>query len=246
MPLLSKNNFLPDYEAIPKDVLQKAKMMFINYPNNPTGAVADKKFFKKTVDFAKENNIIVVHDNAYCEMVYDGYKAPSFLEVDGAMDIGIELYSMSKTYNMTGWRLGFAAGNKDLIAGFGKVKSNIDSGVFDAVQKAGIAALTSSQKCVSDMNQVYKERRDALIEGLASVGLDVRSPKATFYVWAPVPKGYTSVKFAQLLLEQAGIVATPGVGFGSSGEGYVRFALTKEVDRIKEAVGRIAKIRAKI
>ena len=246
MPLLSENNFLPDYEAIPKDVLSKAKMMFINYPNNPTGAVADKKFFKKTVEFAKENNIIVVHDNAYCEMVYDGYKAPGFLEVDGAMDIGIELYSMSKTYNMTGWRLGFAAGNKDLIAGFGKVKSNIDSGVFDAVQKAGITALTSSQKCVSDMNQVYKERRDALVEGLSSIGLDVRPPKATFYVWASVPKGYTSVQFAQLLLEQAGIVATPGVGFGSSGEGYVRFALTKEVERIREAVGRIEKIRTKI
>jgi LL-diaminopimelate aminotransferase len=246
MPLLSENNFLPDYDAIPKDVLQKAKMMFINYPNNPTGAVADKKFFKKTVDFAQENNIIVVHDNAYCEMVYDGYKAPSFLEVPGAMDVGIELYSMSKTYNMTGWRLGFAAGSKELIAGFGKVKSNIDSGVFDAVQKAGITALTSSQKCVSDMNQVYKERRDALIDGLASIGLDVASPKATFYVWTPVPKKYTSVQFAQLLLEQAGIVATPGVGFGSSGEGYVRFALTKEVERIREAVSRIEKIRSKV
>ena len=246
MPLLSQNGFLPDYEAIPKDILQKAKMMFINYPNNPTGAVADKKFFEETVEFAKEHNIIVVHDNAYCEMVYDGYKSPSFLEVDGAMDIGIELYSMSKTYNMTGWRLGFAVGSKELIAGFGKAKSNIDSGVFDAVQKAGITALTSSQKCVSDMNQVYKERRDALVQGLVSVGLDVSLPKATFYVWASVPKGYTSVQFAQLLLEQAGIVATPGVGFGSSGEGYIRFALTKEVERIKEAVGRIDKIRSKI
>ena len=246
MPLLSENDFLPDYEAIPKDVLKKAKMMFINYPNNPTGAVADKKFFEETVEFAKEHNILVVHDNAYCEMVYDGYKAPSFLETDGAMDIGIELYSMSKTYNMTGWRLGFAVGGPAMIAGFGKVKSNIDSGVFDAVQKAGIAALTSSQQCVADMNAIYKERRDALIRGLASVGLDVAPPKATFYVWTPVPAGYTSVQFAQLLLEETGIVATPGVGFGSSGEGYVRFALTKDVERINEAVGRIDKIRSKI
>lgn len=246
MPLLEENKFLPDYEAVPKDVLQKTKMMFLNYPNNPTGAVADKKFFEETVEFAKENDIIVVHDNAYCEMIYDDYKAPSFLETDGAMELGIELYSLSKTYNMTGWRLGFAVGDPKLIAGFGKVKSNIDSGVFDAVQKAGITALTSSQQCVSDMNQVYKERRDALVNGLKSVGLDVVAPKATFYVWTPVPSGYTSVEFAQLLLEKTGIVATPGVGFGKHGEGFIRFALTKEVDRINEAVKRIEKIRTEI
>ncbi|WNY24840.1 LL-diaminopimelate aminotransferase [Methanolapillus millepedarum] len=246
MPLLSKNNFLPDYDAIPKDILKKAKLLFINYPNNPTGAVADKAFFEKTVKFAKENNLVVVHDNAYSEMVYDDYKAPSFLEVPGAMDVGIELYSMSKTYNMTGWRLGFAVGNKDLIAAFGKVKSNIDSGVFDAVQRAGITALTSSQQCVADMNAVYTERRNALITGLKSIGLDVKPQKATFYVWAPVPKGYDSMGFAKLLLEEAGIVATPGVGFGKSGEGFVRFALTKEVNRINEAVERMKKIKSKI
>ncbi|MDR2944994.1 MAG: LL-diaminopimelate aminotransferase [Methanosarcinales archaeon] len=246
MPLRGENDFLPDYEAIPKEVLNKTKMMFINYPNNPTGAVADKKFFEETVEFAKENDILVVHDNAYSEMVYDGYKAPSFLEVDGAADLGIELYSMSKTYNMTGWRLAFAVGNKEMIAGFGKVKANIDSGVFDAVQRAGITALTSSQQCVSDMNEIYQERRDVLVKGLASIGLEVKPQKATFYLWCPVPEHTKSMDFAQLLLEEAGIVATPGVGFGSAGEGYIRFALTKEVDRINEAVGRMDKLRSKI
>ncbi len=243
MPLLEENNFLPDYDAIPKDVLKKAKLMFLNYPNNPTSAVADKKFFEETVEFAKENGIIVVHDNAYCEMVYDGYKAPSFLEVDGAMDLGIELYSMSKTYNMTGWRLGFAVGGPELIAGFGKVKSNIDSGVFDAVQRAGIAALEGPQTCVEDMNKIYTKRRDVLVKGLNSIGIDVNPPKATFYVWARVPEGYDSMGFAKLLLEEAAIVATPGNGFGEFGEGFIRFALTKEVDRIEEAVERMGKFK---
>lgn len=244
MPLLAENNFLPDYDAIPEDILEKAKLMFLNYPNNPTSAVADLAFFEKTVAFAKKHGIIVVHDNAYCEMVYDGYKSPSFLEAEGAMDVGIELYSMSKTYNMTGWRLGFAVGSKELIAGFGKVKSNIDSGVFDAVQRAGIAALTESQQCVSDMNEkVYTPRRDALLAGLRAMGLDIEPPKATFYVWARVPAGYDSIGFAKLLLEEAGIVATPGNGFGKYGEGYIRFALTKDVKRIEEAVDRMKKLK---
>lgn len=243
MPLLDENDFLPDLEAIPKDVLSKAKMMFINYPNNPTSATADVKFFEEVVQFAREHNIIVVHDNAYSEMVYDGYKSPSFMSVDGAMDLGIELYSMSKTYNMTGWRLGFAVGNKDLIAGFGKVKSNIDSGAFDAVQRAGITALSSSQKCVADMNDIYTQRRDVLLKGLHEMGLDVKPPKATFYVWAPVPKGYDSMAFSKLLLESAGIVATPGVGFGSYGEGFIRFALTQTVPRMEEAVERMVKLK---
>ncbi len=243
MPLLDENDFLPDLEAIPKDVLSKAKMMFINYPNNPTSATADVKFFEEVVQFAREHNIIVVHDNAYSEMVYDGYKSPSFMSVDGAMDLGIELYSMSKTYNMTGWRLGFAVGNKDLIAGFGKVKSNIDSGAFDAVQRAGITALSSSQQCVADMNDIYTQRRDVLLKGLHEMGLDVKPPKATFYVWAPVPKGYDSMTFSKLLLESAGIVATPGVGFGSYGEGFIRFALTQTVPRMEEAVERMVKLK---
>ncbi|MBO4302306.1 LL-diaminopimelate aminotransferase [Methanosarcinaceae archaeon] len=244
MPLLAENNFLPDYDAIPEDVLAKAKLLFINYPNNPTSAVADMAFFEKTVAFAKKHNLVVVHDNAYCEMTYDGYKAPSFLAAEGAMDVGIELYSMSKTYNMTGWRLGFAAGNKDLIAAFGKVKSNIDSGVFDAVQRAGITALTSSQQCVLDMNEkVYTPRRNALLAGLKAIGLKTEPPKATFYVWAHVPEGYSSFDFARLLLEEAGIVATPGTGFGKYGEGYIRFALTKDVSRIEEAVDRMKKLK---
>jgi len=243
MPLLAENDFLPDFDAIPKDVLAKAKLMFLNYPNNPTSATADLKFFEEVVEFARKNDIVVVHDNAYCEMVYDGYQAPSFLEVDGAMDVGIELYSLSKTYNMTGWRLAFAVGNKDMINAVGKVKSNIDSGAFDAIQIAGITALSSSQQCVADMNAIYTKRRDALLKGLNAIGLDVKPPKATFYVWAPVPEGYDSMGFSKLLLEDAGIVATPGVGFGDYGEGYIRFALTQSVERINEAVERMEKLK---
>lgn len=242
MPLLKENDFLPDLDAIPKDKLEKAKLMFLNYPNNPTAAVADKKFFEEVVQFARENEIVVIHDNAYSEMTYDNYKAPSFLSVDGAMDVGIEVYSLSKTYNMTGWRIAFAVGNKQIISGIGKVKSNVDSGAFDAIQMAGITALSSSQQCVSDMNHIYEERRDALLKGLRELGLDVKPPKATFYVWAPVPDGYDSLGFAKLLLETAGIVATPGVGFGTYGEGYIRFALTRPVERINEAVERMSKL----
>jgi LL-diaminopimelate aminotransferase len=201
------------------------------------------KFFNKVVKFCKKHDIIAVHDNAYCQMTYDGYESPSFLSAKGAMDIGMELYSHSKTYNMTGWRLGFAVGNKDLIRGLGKVKSNVDSGVFDAIQIAGIAALRSSQAGVEETNKIYEERRDALVEGLTAMGLVVKPPKATFYVWAPVPEGFTSISFAKILLEDAGIVATPGVGFGDAGEGYIRFALTKPVGRIKEAVERMKKLQ---
>ena len=243
LPLKAENKFLPDLDSIPKDVLKKAKLFFFNYPNNPTAATADIKFFNKVVKFCKKHDIIAVHDNAYSQMTYDGYKSPSFLAAKGAMDVGIELYSHSKTYNMTGWRLGFAVGNKDLIQGLGKVKSNVDSGVFDAIQIAGIAALLSPQTCVEETNKIYEERRNALIDGLKAMGLEVKPPKATFYVWAPVPEGFTSISFAKLLLEEAGIVATPGVGFGDAGEGYVRFALTKPVERIKEAVERMKKLQ---
>ena len=243
LPLKAENNFLPDLDSIPADVLKKAKLFFFNYPNNPTSATADMAFFEKVVEFCKKNDIIAVHDNAYCQMTYDGFQFPSFLAAKGAMDIGMELYSHSKTYNMTGWRLGFAVGNKALIKGLGKVKSNVDSGVLDAIQIAGITALSSSQACVDDANLVYEKRRNALIEGLKAMGLEVKPPKATFYIWTPVPKGFTSISFAKLLLEEAGIVATPGVGFGDAGEGYIRFALTKPVDRIKEAVERMKKLQ---
>ena len=240
MPLLSENDFLPDLDAVPGDVAKKAKLMFINYPNNPTSATASIKFFEEVVDFANENNILVIHDNAYSEMTYDGYKAPSFLSVNGAKDIGIETHSLSKTYNMTGWRIGFAVGNRDILAGLGKVKTNVDSGAFEAVQDAGIVALTGSQDCVREMNRVYRERRDALLAGLKELGLEVKPPKATFYVWVRV-KG-SSLDFTEMLLKRTGIVATPGMGFGEYGEGYIRFALTQPVDRINEAVERMRKL----
>jgi len=243
VPLKAENDFLPDLDSIPADVLQKAKLFFFNYPNNPTSAVADMAFFEKVAAFCKEHDIIAVHDNAYCQMVYDGYEAPSFLAAKGAMDIGIELYSHSKTYNMTGWRVGFAVGNKDLVKGLDKVKSNIDSGTFDAIQIAGAAAMNESQACVDDTNKIYTERRDTLIEGLKSMGLEVKPPKATFYIWAPVPAGFTSMEFAKVLLEEAGIVATPGEGFGDAGKGFIRFALTQPVARLQEAVERMKKLQ---
>lgn len=241
MPLLMESEFLPDLDIIPKDIAKKAKMMFLNYPNNPTSATATAGFFEEVVDFAHENDIVIVHDNAYSEMTFDGYKAPSFLNTKGAMDVGVELHSLSKTYNMTGWRIGFAVGNKEIIAGIGKVKTNIDSGAFEAVQEAGIAALSGPQDCVQDMNRMYTERRDALLVGLKELGLDVKPPKATFYIWAKIEGD--SMAFSKLLLEEAGIVATPGVGFGESGEGYIRFALTNSVERINEAVERMSKLK---
>ncbi len=240
MPLLADNDFLPDLDAIPKNVANKAKLIFLNYPNNPTSATATIKFFEEVVDFATQNEILVVHDNAYSEMTFEGYKAPSFLNVSGAKDIGIEMHSLSKTYNMTGWRIGFAVGNSEILAGLGKVKTNVDSGAFEAVQDAGIAALTGPQDCVHEMNRIYKERRDALLEGLYELGLEVRPPKATFYVWVHV--NGKSLDFTKKLLEKAGIVATPGVGFGDYGEGYIRFALTQSVDRINEAVERMRRL----
>lgn len=242
MPLLEKNGFLPDLSVIPKRTAKKAKMMFINYPNNPTSAVAGKEFFKEVVDFAFENSIIVVHDNAYSEVAYDGYRAPSFLKVKGAIEVGVEYHSLSKTYNMTGWRIGFVAGNREVLAGLGKVKTNVDSGVFEAVQIAAIVALRGEQQCVEQMRKLYQARRNALIEGLKRIGIKVTESKATFYVWAKIPEKYSSVEYSRLLLDQAGIVATPGIGFGDYGEGYIRFALTKDVAKIREAVERMEKL----
>lgn len=236
MPLTRENNFIPVLDDIPKAVLKKAKLMFINYPNNPTAAVAPAGFYKEVVDFAREHNLVVVSDNAYSEIAYDGYRAPSFLETEGAMDVGIEMHSLSKTYNMTGWRIGMAVGNPEILSGLGRVKTNVDSGVFNAVQHAAITALTGPQDCVKEACAIYEERRDVLIAGLRDLGFDVPSPKATFYVWLPVDD---CMSFAAKLLDEAGIVATPGVGFGSSGEGYVRFAITRPVARIKEAIERM-------
>ncbi|MDR1195134.1 MAG: LL-diaminopimelate aminotransferase [Endomicrobium sp.] len=242
MPLLEKNKYLPDLDAIPDDVLKKAKIIFVNYPNNPTAATAPKEFYVKLIEFAKKNNIIVAADAAYSEIYY-GEKPVSFLEVEGAKDVGVEFHSLSKTYNMTGWRIGWVCGNKDIVAAITKVKDNYDSGVFQAVQEAAITALTSSQQCVEDARKIYKERRDALVDGLGKLGWDVKYPPASFYVWAKVPKGYKSSDVVGKLLDEAAIVCTPGNGMGASGEGYVRFALTVSVSRIKEALERISKIK---
>ncbi len=239
MPLSAENGFLPDLDAIPDDVAGRARLIFLNYPNNPTAAVADPAFFREVVDFAHEHDIIVVHDNPYSEMTFDGYRAPSLLSTPGAMEVGIEMHSLSKTYNMTGWRIGFALGNAEIIAGLGKIKTNIDSGAFEAVQEAGITALNGPQDCIADMRRVYTKRRALLLRGLHALGIDAAAPKATFYVWAPVPDGYTSISFADDLLDKLGIVATPGVGFGEYGEGYVRFSMTSSTDRIQEAVERM-------
>jgi LL-diaminopimelate aminotransferase len=221
--------------------MKKSKMLFINYPNNPTSAIADKKFFREAVDFGKDNGLVVVHDNAYSEVTYDGYKAPSILDVPGAMDCCIEIHSLSKTSNMTGWRIGFAVGNADIVAGLGKVKMNVDSGAFLAVQMAAIDALKGSEAFKQKMSKVYQARRDALLVGLKALGITMEAPKATFYVWAPVPGG-NSTEYAKFLIDKAGVVCTPGVSLGKYGEGYVRFSLTRPVERINEAVERMKKI----
>jgi LL-diaminopimelate aminotransferase len=239
MPLTRENNFVPVLDDIPKKVAKAARLMFINYPNNPTAAVAPESFYREVVDFAHEHPIVVVSDNAYSEIAYDGYRAPSFLEVKGAMEVGIEMHSLSKTYNMTGWRIGMAVGNAEILAGLGRIKTNVDSGVFNAVQHAAITALRGPQDCVKNACAIYQERRNVLIAGLQDLGFDVPVPKATFYVWLPVGD---CMAFAAKLLNKAGIVVTPGVGFGSSGEGYIRFAITRPAERIREAIERMRRI----
>jgi LL-diaminopimelate aminotransferase len=239
MPLIKENTFVPVLSDIPKKVARRAKIIYINYPNNPTAATAPDGFYREVVDFATDNNIVVVSDNAYSEIAFDGYRAPSFLETKGAMDVGIEMHSLSKTYNMTGWRIGMAVGNAEILAGLGRVKTNVDSGVFNAVQHAAITALRGSQDCVKEACAIYQERRDVLITGLRSLGFDLPLPRATFYVWLPVND---CMAFSAKLLNEAGIVATPGVGFGASGEGYVRFAITRPVARINEAIERMRRL----
>lgn len=241
MPLLKKNGFLPDLGAVPRDAARKAKLMFLNSPNNPTSVVAGKDYFRQVVAFAREHRIIVCHDAAYSEIYFDGRRPASFLEVEGAKDVGIEFHSLSKTFNMTGWRIGFAVGNQHVLAGLGKVKSNLDSGAFQAVQEAGITALQMDESLTDGLRRIYQERRDVLVPGLQKLGLDVDLPRAAFYVWIAVPKGYTSASFTAHLLEKAGIVTTPGNGFGEPGEGYIRMTLTTSKERLGEAVERIKK-----
>ncbi|MGQ9631702.1 MAG: LL-diaminopimelate aminotransferase [bacterium] len=242
MPLLKENGFLPDLDAISPDVARRAKLMFINYPNNPTSAIATEEFFVSVVEFAEKYNIIVCHDAAYSEIYYEE-RPRSFLETPGAKEVGIEFHSLSKTFNMTGWRIGFAVGNRDIILGLSTIKENLDSGVFQAVQLAGVAALKGDQTCVEGFRRIYRERRDILVGGLKDLGWDVIAPKATFYVWVALPRGVKSSDFAGRLLEQTGVVITPGVGFGDHGEGYVRFALTVDKERIREALGRLKDFR---
>lgn len=242
MPLLKQNGFLPDLDAIPPDVARKAKLMFLNSPNNPTSVIADTAFFSRVIAFAKEHHVIVCHDAAYSEIFYDGLRPSSFLEAEGAMDVGIEFHSLSKTFNMTGWRIGFAVGRAEVIAGLSQIKSNMDSGQFQAVQEAGITALESDDRLTAGLRAIYQERRDVLVAGLRNLGLEFDVPSATFYVWIEVPKGYTSASFTAHLLEKAGIVTTPGNGFGAPGEGYIRMALTTTKERLAEAVDRLKHI----
>ena len=253
LALKEENAFLPDLNKIPAKIAQKAKTLYINYPNNPTAGVATEKFYSEVVDFSSRNNTIVISDLAYSEMSYDGYKPPSFLSTPGAKDRGIEFHSLSKTYNMTGWRIGWACGNSRLIAGLAKVKSNIDSGIFSAIQLTGVSALEGPQEHIDKMRGIYQERRDILMKGLASLGWKARPIQATFYMWLKIPKKIhrialgkeakvDSMKFCAFLLDKADIVATPGVGFGKYGEGYIRMALTVPKERIAEAIERLKKI----
>jgi len=245
LPLKEDRGFLPSLEEIDPEVASRAKLMWINYPNNPTGAIVKDDFFQKVVRFAKKFNIIVCHDLAYSEISYDGYKAPSLLQVKGAKEIGVEFHSLSKSFSMTGWRIGFVVGNRELINILRQVKTNVDSGVFQAVQEAGIEALKLGEKLTEKIKNIYRKRRDLFVEGLRKLGWKVNMPLATFYLWIRIPGGKSSMEFTQYLLEECGIMVTPGVGFGPSGEGYIRIALTVNEEKLKEALNRLEKIRVK-
>jgi LL-diaminopimelate aminotransferase len=242
MELKESNGFLPDFDLIPPSVADKAKLLFLNYPNNPTGAVATREFFNRAVEFAHKHDLIICHDAAYSEIYFESERPPSILEIEGANEVAIEFNSLSKPYNMTGWRIGWAAGNKKVIEVLTRIKSNIDSGAFQAIQLAGIKALKECSKNTEEMCSVYQERRDIVVEYLNKMGWNLKKPKATFYVWVPVPQGYTSTSFSEHVLEKAAVVLTPGNGYGQYGEGYFRIALTVEKDRLKEALERISKI----
>jgi len=239
MPLTEDNEFLPDLDRIPAEIARKAKILWVNYPNNPTAAVADHEFFERVVAFARKYDIVVCHDAPYTEVAFDGYRPVSFLEASGAMETGVEFHSLSKSYNMTGWRVGMVVGNAGIIDALRRVKSNLDSGIPQAIQQAAIEALTGPQDCVTEHNTIYKRRRDRLLQTLNQIGLKARPPSASLYIWARVPAGYTSLEFATSLLDDAGVVVTPGISYGKYGEGYIRLSLTVPDQRLEEALARL-------
>ncbi len=240
MPLKEENDFLPDFKAIPDEVADKAKLMWLNYPNNPTGAIAGLDFFEKAVLFAQQHDLAICHDTPYTEVAFDGYKAPSLMQIPGAKKIGVEFHSLSKTYHMTGWRIGMVVGNVDMVDALFRVKSNLDSGIPQAIQYAAIEALRGSQEHIAEHNAIFQRRRDKLVRVLNQIGLKARIPKATFYIWAKIPQGCTSIDFTKKLLDEVGIAVTPGIGYGKEGEGYIRFSLTITDDRLEEGVKRLS------
>lgn len=240
MPLVPELGFVPDLDAIPAEAREQARLMYLNYPNNPTGAVAPDGFFERVVEFARAHDILVVHDASYTETTFDGYVAPSFLETPGAKEVGVEVFSLSKGYNMTGWRTAALVGNAEACAAYWKLKTNIDSGMFEAVQLAAVAALSEEgDRIARDMSAVYARRRDLVVDALRAIGVDVRSPKGTIYVWAPVPDGYTSASYCEHVLEESAVVISPGGAYGPNGEGFFRISLTVPEDRLTEAVERL-------
>ena len=239
-PLTERNDFLPDFDSIPAYALKGAKLLWLNYPNNPTGAVADLDFFNKAAELARQNDFVVCHDGPYSEVAFDGYQPVSFMQADGAKEVGVEFHSLSKTYNMTGWRIGMVVGNAEVIDALKRVKSNIDSGIPQAIQYAAIEALTGPQSCIPEHNAIYQKRRDLIIEVLNNIGLKAKPPKATLFIWAKVPPDFSSVDFAADLLEKVGVVVTPGVGYGKQGEGYIRVSLTVPDAAVVKGLSRIS------
>jgi LL-diaminopimelate aminotransferase len=239
LPLDEENAFLPDLDLIPGETLERANVLYLNYPNNPTGAVVQAGYFERAVEFARANSLVIVHDNAYSEICFDGYRAPSFLETPGAKEVGVEIFSPSKGWNMTGWRSGLVAGNAEVVERYRQLKTNLDSGMFEAVQRATVAALTTARDFPREMSEVYRRRRDLVVEALAAIGLEVAPPKATPYFWVRVPEGHTSESFTELVLEEAGVLVSPGPAYGPSGEGFFRISLTVPDERLEEAVRRI-------
>jgi LL-diaminopimelate aminotransferase len=245
LPLTEKNNYLPDLESIPSAILGKSRVLWLNYPNNPTGAVAELNFFNFAVDFAKKHDLIICHDGPYTEVAYDGYQPASFMQAKGAIDVAIEFHSLSKSYNMTGWRIGMAVGNPKVIDALRRIKSNIDSGIPQAIQQMAIRALSDSQDCIAEHNRIYQSRRDKVVKTLNGLGIKTNIPKASLYIWARCPEGYKSAEFAEDLLEQVGVVVTPGNGYGPSGEGFFRISLTINDKMLEKGLAKFAQWKSK-